>query len=112
MFGISFGEIIFILIIALIVLGPKQLAHVVSKFWMLIVSIRTQLEVVKDDLYKKSGLNDIKNLHHDTLNGYKNLKQQILNDIPLEHNLTLEESIFYQPELDFDREPELFDEIY
>lgn len=112
MFGISFSETLFILIIALIVLGPKQLAQLISKVWLAIISIRTQIENVRNDLYTKSGLHEIENIHRETIGSYKSLKHQILKNIPLENNLTLNEDIFYQPELDFDREPELFDEIY
>ena len=113
MFGISFSELILILIIALVILGPKQLASVIGKFWLTIVSLRTQLEKIKSDLYTQSGMHEIKGFKNTLTDTYQNLKNKITNTpepLPGYHTL-FEEEILYQPELNFTREPELFDEF-
>lgn len=113
MFGISFGEIFFVLVIALIVLGPKQLARVLSKFWLLVIALKSQLENIKSDLYQKSGMSEIKNFEHMIATTYHDFKANLTRTTPNNNDLfIINESILYQPELDFDREPELFDEIY
>lgn len=114
MFGISFSEIFFILIIALVVLGPKHLADLLSKFWLYVIAWRSQFENVKNEFYIKSGISEIKNFENSLSSTYYDIKHKITKNINFAKQdlFILNEEILYQPELDFDREPELFDEIY
>lgn len=112
MFGISFSEIFFVLVIALIVLGPKHLAHILSRFWLFAVALKSQFENIKNDLYLKSGIHEIRKIEHTIATTYHDLKANITRSTTNNSELFfINEDILYQPELDFDREPELFDEI-
>jgi Sec-independent protein translocase protein TatA len=111
MFGISFSELFFILVIALIILGPQQLAQSLSKFWIFIVTLKAQFEAIKHDLYLNSGIKEIKDFEQTLTTTYNNLKAKIITPAVTDKEFIFHEDILYQPELDFDREPELFDNI-
>lgn len=111
MFGISFGEILFILLIALIILGPKHLAHILSKFWLYTSTLKAQFALIKSDLYAKGGITELKGFENTLTNTYLDLKHKITKDLNTTNAFILNEDILYQPELDFERQPELFDEI-
>lgn len=115
MFGISFSEVIFILLIALLILGPKQLATVARKVGTFIYSMQHYFQSIKADLYAKSGLHEIKQVKNDVLTAYSSIKNSIVinrtiytDDSESADFLGLERTL-YQPELDFERQPELFD---
>lgn len=114
MLGISFSEILLIGIIALLVLGPKQLPQIASRIGLIIFSIRNYVANLKREFYYSSGAHEIINTKEEIAKTYTELKKSILphnkiKDYP-EFNLQIPQENFYQPELDFERQPELFDE--
>ncbi len=115
MFGVSFSEIMLILIIALIVLGPQQLPIVAGRIGRLIYSIRNYFLHFKQHLYDQAGLVEFENTKLELINSINKLKYDIAKqntkDDDLANMFIFEDNIFYQPELEFDREPELFDDL-
>lgn len=114
MFGISFSEILFILLIALIVLGPKQLTTVAQKIGTIIYSVKCYFYEIKNEFYTKSGLYEFKQVKDNLFNTYSDIKKSITLDHPMCNNDVpnlsgIEGHYLYQPELEFDRQPELFD---
>lgn len=110
MFGISFSEMLLIFIVALVVLGPKQLPIIASKLGLFIYSIKKYLNSIQEDLYYKTGVNDLVNTKKKIVATYNNIHEQIRGNSGLFYT-SLPIDTFYQPELDFDNQPELFDEI-
>jgi Sec-independent protein translocase protein TatA len=117
MFGISTSELVLILLVALIILGPKQLANLLSRAWLILTVFKSQIEKLKQETLKNSTFEDIQKIEQNLSEKYFNLKDKIMtknsvidNDDYHSNNL-YEQDILYQPELDFEREPELFDEL-
>ncbi len=107
MFGISFNKIILIFIIALLVLGPKQLHAIILKLRQFIISFRSFSTSIKNELYQQSGFNQIQTTKNILLNDYLDIKHNILSNKPIINPVCfIEEPI--QPELEFDKDPELF----
>lgn len=112
MFGISFSEIVLILLISLVVFGPKQLPQIASKLGKLFFGFKHYLSNLKQEIYQQSGFNEFKQTKNDFLNTY----QQIKNSLALQssaaptliHPTCHEINEPYQPELDFNNQPELF----
>lgn len=118
MFGMSFSEIVLIFIIVLLVFGPRQIPTIASQISKLIINIRHYFSEIKNDIYDKSGLSEIHDIKEDIRVIYSNVKHSINVDNKIQYHErfdydTFEDlEIYFQPELDFDREPELFDELY
>lgn len=118
MFGMSFSEIVLIFIIALLVFGPKQIPTITTQISRFIINIRHYFSELKNDLYDKSGLSEIQNIKEEINGIYGNIKHNIAIDNKNQYHESFDYDafddieIYFQPELDFDREPELFDELY
>lgn len=120
MFGISFSEILLILVIAVIIFGPEQLPGIARKTGALVASLRNMGMNLRSQFYEQSGLNQFENIRQEVQATLFQLKQQIhspaenaASDMErfTEPESQLSEYYFlYQPELDFERQPELFDE--
>ncbi len=110
MFGISFSEIILILIIAVLVLGPKQLPEIVIKARKLISSFKNFANHLKQEVYQQSGFNELNVAKERLINGYHNIKDDIFTNESTNHpqNPVYELKETVQPELEFDKDPELF----
>lgn len=74
MFGISFSEIVLILVIALIVLGPKKLPIVVHKTANIFIKIKLYLEAIKKDIYLQNDFSEINKTKENFFNTYTRLK--------------------------------------
>jgi Sec-independent protein translocase protein TatA len=94
LFNINFLELVIILIILITLFSPKELLVLCFKFYKIYLNIKQiifnmiqtfELEQIKQEL-------EIFDLKNDIIN-----------------NDELEPVIYYQPELDFDYQPELFD---
>lgn len=111
MFGISFSEVILILVIAIIVFGPKQIPEIAAKAGHIIFSIRQMLNKFKQEVYQQSGFNEFNNTKQEIINSYRQIRNDIITSPTIEYihpeNIT-EEHPLYQPELDFSEQPELF----
>lgn len=113
----SFSEILLIIVIALLVFGPKQIPIIIRQASRYIVAIRIYFDNIKNDIYNKSGFNEIRNLKEEVNDICNGIKQSIDIDNKVAYNDTFDNNffentlIYFQPELDFDREPELFDEL-
>ncbi len=113
MFGINFSEIILICAVALIVLGPKQLPPLASRIGLIIHSIKNYLACLKQDIYSNSGIGELINTKDELIKTYSSIRKDIMPHNKIENQYIskdhLEVEEIYQPELEFDRQPELFD---
>lgn len=113
MFGISIGEIILTLVVALLVLGPKQLPQLASKIGLMLYCIKNYIQSLKTDFYYKSGAHDVVNAKNDIVNSYMHVCANLQSKPTV--SFTSQNNFYskiqpYQPELNFDYQPELFDE--
>ncbi len=113
MFGISFSEIVLILVISLIIFGPKQLPEIASKAGRLFFIAQHFFVKIKQEIYQHSGLNELNQVKQDITHTYNQIKSSIIanptyadNQYGQPHNDTQ----LHQAELEFDRQPELFDQ--
>ena len=77
MFGISSGELFFIAIIALIVLGPERLPKVTRMAGMWVRRARTQWNSVKDELERELAAEELKRSLHDAQSALQDTEQKI-----------------------------------
>jgi sec-independent protein translocase protein TatB len=77
MFGISGGELFFIAIIALIVLGPERLPKVARMAGMWVRRARTQWNSVKDELERELAAEELKRSLHDAQSAMQDTEQRI-----------------------------------
>jgi len=77
MFGISSGELFFIAIIALIVLGPERLPKVTRMAGMWVRRARTQWNSVKDELERELAAEELKRSLHDAQSALRDTEQRI-----------------------------------
>lgn len=118
MFGISFSELLLIFVIALVVFGPEQLPTIARKIGGFLGSIKRLQKNVSDQIYQQTGMEQLNQLKEE-LNSAVHQIRTSLKDTDYETEfyqknerefITQEINFLYQPELDFDRQPELFDE--
>lgn len=122
MFGISFSELLLIFIIGVIVFGPEQLPQIAKKAGKIFFSIQHMLTRIRQDIYHQTGLSELEKAKTDLndiyiqikkdISGYpSNINNMSLGQIPYTHKNHINYIYsYYQPELDFDRQPELFDQ--
>lgn len=77
MFGISSGELFFIAIIALIVLGPERLPKVARLAGMWVRRARNQWHSVKDELERELAAEELKRSLHDAQSAMRDTEQKI-----------------------------------
>ena len=77
MFGISSGELFFIAIIALIVLGPERLPKITRMAGMWVRRARTQWNSVKDELERELAAEELKRDLHDAQSALRDTEQKI-----------------------------------
>ena len=77
MFGISSGELFFIAIIALIVLGPERLPRVARLAGMWLRRARNQWHSVKDELERELAAEELKRSLHDAQSALRDTEQKI-----------------------------------
>jgi sec-independent protein translocase protein TatB len=77
MFGISSGELFFIAIIALIVLGPERLPKVARMAGMWVRRARNQWHSVKDELERELAAEELKRSLHDAQSAFRDTEQKI-----------------------------------
>ncbi len=77
MFGISSGELFFIAIIALIVLGPERLPKVARLGGMWVRRARNQWHSVKDELERELAAEELKRSLHDAQSALRDTEQKI-----------------------------------
>lgn len=115
MFGINFSEIVLICAVALVVLGPKQLPAIASKFGVFIYTIKNYISNFKQEIYYQSGAHEIINTKNEIIKTYANIRKNIMPHNKIDDYTQIPNNALniepYQPELDFDRQPELFDHI-
>lgn len=113
MFGISFSEIILILVISLIIFGPKQLPEIAKKAGRLFFVVQHFFIKIKQEIYQHSGLNELNQVKQDITHTYNQIKSSLVAN-PTYPDNSHEQSQhiegMHQAELDFDRQPELFDQ--
>jgi len=94
MFNISFGEILFFGIIALIILGPEKLLQTLSSIFVKYRKLKMQIDKIQTDLENELELIELKKMMQVELQKIKDseaeLKQQLnLMQQELEHVQTL-----------------------
>ncbi len=77
MFGISSGELFFIAIIALIVLGPERLPKVARLAGLWVRRARNQWYSVKDELERELAAEELKRSLHDAQSALRDTEQKI-----------------------------------
>ncbi|MET1162166.1 MAG: Sec-independent protein translocase protein TatB [Pseudoxanthomonas sp.] len=77
MFGISSGELFFIAIIALIVLGPERLPKVTRLAGMWVRRARNQWNSVKDELERELAAEELKRSLHDAQTALQETERKI-----------------------------------
>lgn len=77
MFGISSGELFFIAIIALIVLGPERLPKVARLTGMWVRRARNQWHSVKDELERELAAEELKRSLQDAQSALRDTEQKI-----------------------------------
>jgi Tat protein translocase TatB subunit len=119
-FGINLSEIVLIVVIALLLFGPEQLPSIARKAGKVFASLRNLRANLSSQFYEQIGLQQINQIKDDLQQTMAQLKQSISPTSSNQPRLTnfteaefsSQEFLFlYQPELDFDYQPELFDEI-
>lgn len=95
LFSISFSELILITIIILTLFHPKELLAIILILYQLYLKLRQNIQMISNDIESNIIEKTIDNNNFDIITN---------NEEP-------ENLIYYQPELDFEKEPELFDEI-
>lgn len=114
MFGISFGELIIIAIVAVITFGPEQLPIIAKKLGQIVAYFKNTKNNITEQIYQHVGIDEFNQLKNDIsqtvdeIRGSLNLNQHYEYSESIA-NYSLDEFL-YQPELDFDSQPELFDE--
>lgn len=122
MFGINFSEILLIAVISLLLFGPEQLPSIARKAGKMFSTLRNLRTNLSSQLYEQIGIQQINQIKNDLQNTITQLKQSIDTNLTSsnENNYfglseaefsTQEFQFLYQPELDFEHQPELFDEI-
>ncbi len=120
MFGISFSEITLICVIALIVLGPKQLPQIATRIGLIIFSIKNYFTSQKHEIYHNSGVGELINTKAQLIKTYSKVRDTIKTPNTLVYDEIKEHAAFinrtdsqiaHQPELNFDAQPELFDRV-
>lgn len=61
MFGMGFGEILVILVVAVIVLGPEKLPKAMVEVAKIFKSVKNQVSSVKEDIEKEIRIEELKN---------------------------------------------------
>lgn len=77
MFGISGGELFFIAIIALVVLGPERLPKVTRMAGMWVRRARNQWNSVKDELERELEAEEMKRSLHDAQSALQDTERKI-----------------------------------
>lgn len=77
MFGISSGELFFIAIIALIVLGPERLPKATRLAGLWVRRARTQWHTVKDELERELAAEELKRSLQDAQTALRDTEQKI-----------------------------------
>lgn len=116
MFGISFSELVLIFIIGLVIFGPEQMPNIARKVGGWVGNIRRLRQELTTGLYQQAGIEQLQQLKEE-LNSAVNQMRYSLQDRNTsnheefhEENQIQELYFLYQPELDFEHQPELFDE--
>jgi sec-independent protein translocase protein TatB len=116
-FGISFSEIILIVVLTVIIFGPEQLPQYAHKLGKLVATFQRWRYNLSQQLTTQIGLEDIQRLKDQVENTVWQLKQQLRQPtLDIDDNFSdtsdnyMHHEFLYQPELEFNRQPELFDE--
>ena len=94
MFNISFSELILIIIIILTLFNPKELLTIILVLYQLYTKLKQNIQIITHEI--------------ETNIVQKNIDS---NDFYIQNDAQSEDLIYYQPEVDFDKEQELFDVI-
>ncbi len=118
MFGISFSELLLIFVIAIVIFGPEQLPELARKFGRLVGGLKRMQQSISNQIYQQAGIEELNQLRDDLTTAVNQIRNSLHNKnsttdeaIMTEKDVIYQELNFlYQPELDFERQPELFDE--
>lgn len=119
MFGISFSEILLILFISLVVFGPRELPGIAKKMGKFVSTVQNLLFNLKYNLYHQSGFEQFNDFRGRVEQSLATLKRQIEPNLLSNSNDSIinkqseytQYDFLYQPELEFNRQPELFDDL-
>lgn len=87
MFGVSGGELFFIIIIAIMLLGPDKIPDAMRTFGKFMASVKNASNEIKSEINKSGELNDlqssIKNITNPIANEVEKLKSNIAKEIEI-----------------------------
>ncbi|RTK99921.1 MAG: twin-arginine translocase subunit TatB [Proteobacteria bacterium] len=115
-FGISFSELILIFVIGLVIFGPEQMPSIARKIGGFIGRIRKLRADLSTHLYQQAGIEELQQLKEELSSAVIQMRHSLTESVDPQdlldnHDYHIQEMHFlYQPELDFERQPELFDE--
>ncbi len=99
MFGISFSEILLVLIISLLVFGPKQLPQIARTIGLLIYTLKSNFDNLKQHLYQETGIKELNKTKDAIANSCLNLKNQLNETFIQVKPIKKQKQSFEQPDL-------------
>ncbi len=101
-----FSEIFFLIVLLVVLLDAEQLIELIK----IVLSLYKDLKLFFSKLRNSINV-DFKNIISDSSDAVRNLGSNYLNDSAIFSSPQISERFLYQPELNFDSQPELFDDL-
>ena len=80
MFDVSFGEILIIAVVALIVIGPEKLPKVARTLGLLAGRMQRYVATVKGDIERELKADELRKIHSDVTNEISALESEMTNE--------------------------------
>ncbi|ENV93147.1 twin arginine-targeting protein translocase TatB [Acinetobacter calcoaceticus ANC 3680] len=83
MFNISFGELLAFAIIALVILGPEKLPHMLRSVLLKYRAVKNQISKIQNDIENELDLIELKRVMHEELQKIKQNEEQLKQQLAL-----------------------------
>ena len=81
MFDVSFGEILIIAVVALLVIGPEKLPKVARTLGLLAGRMQRYVVTVKGDIERELKADELRKIHSDVTNEMAALESEVTNEV-------------------------------
>lgn len=81
MFDVSFGEILIIAVVALLVIGPEKLPKVARTLGLLAGRMQRYVATVKGDIERELKADELRKIHSDVTNEVAALESEVTNEV-------------------------------
>ncbi|OAJ70707.1 twin arginine-targeting protein translocase TatB [Methylobacillus sp. MM3] len=81
MFDVSFGEILIIAVVALLVIGPEKLPKVARTLGLLAGRMQRYVATVKGDIERELKADELRKIHSDVTNEMTALESEMTNEV-------------------------------